>query len=60
MTSTATFTAQQVANMRAWMSDCLPEQVVEELSDERVARWVARNYAGGMDGFVKDSADAEW
>ena len=51
-------TQEQIAAAREWILDCqwedLDEEDIPELSDTEVINGIARNYDGGIKGFILD------
>jgi hypothetical protein len=51
-------TQEQIAAAKAWILDCqwgdLEEEDISELSDTEVINGIARNYDGGIEGFILD------
>jgi hypothetical protein len=51
-------TQEQIAAAKAWILDCqwedLDEEDIPELSDTEVINGIARNYDGGIKGFILD------
>jgi hypothetical protein len=51
-------TRQQIEDAKSWILDCewgdLDEEDVPELTDTQVINGIARNYAGGIEGFILD------
>jgi hypothetical protein len=52
-----TYPADVVADARAWSADVVTDpEAVEDATDVEVMAYVARNYCGGVDGFLQDRA----
>ena len=51
-------TRQQIEDAKAWILDCewgdLDAEDIPELSDTEVINGIARNYDGGIEGFILD------
>jgi hypothetical protein len=51
-------TAQQLAEAREWIADCvwadLDQEDIDALTDDQVTRGVRRHYSGGVAQFVSD------
>lgn len=49
------YTPEQIAEMRGWVSDCMPDmsevERVEEASEAAIVQWVAKNFCGGLRGW---------
>ncbi len=56
----ADLTPEHVAAMREWCLDCMSgnydfeEDEINEASDNEIVMWVARQYDGGVRGFITD------
>lgn len=56
---TADYAPEVVADARAWCADVVADpEAVEDAADAQVMRFVARNYCGGVAGFLHDAAPA--
>jgi hypothetical protein len=50
-----TYPADVVADARAWSADVVADpEAVEDAADADVMAYVARNYCGGIGGFMQD------
>lgn len=53
----ASYTKNQLAEMREWVSDCAGDlqdlDVISEMTDAEITAWVARNYDGGLPAFIR-------
>lgn len=56
---TADYAPEVVADARAWAEDVVADpEAVEDATDAEVMRFLARNYCGGVAGFLQDAAPA--